>query len=108
MKKYISQEVGGADARLCDQAHSLIETLLVQMRRGLDEPTYLLSEEWQRLFGAKQSMVANLQKLVSAFAALPKASPTVIEGDAWVLNGAITPAEVKLLQGWLSDTSAST
>ena len=43
------------------RAGTLIEGMLQEMQRGLRNPQNLESEEWLRLFGNKQSMVANLQ-----------------------------------------------
>jgi hypothetical protein len=52
------------------RASLLIEAMLHEMQRGLRNPKKLESVEWTRLFGDKQSMVGNLQKLVQSLAAL--------------------------------------
>jgi hypothetical protein len=62
-------------ARANKRAEALIESLLKEIQRGVDEPTILESPEWERLFGPKQSVVANVQKLVQALAALPTEAP---------------------------------
>lgn len=73
------------------------------MKQGLDDPGYLDSEAWDKLFGAKQSMVVNLQKLVAALAALPEeAPPRGADGGAMGEAG-LSPQEMALLKAWLED-----
>lgn len=58
-------------ARTAKRAHRLAELLIKEMHAAVRDPTRLTSEEWDKLFGAKQSMISNLQKLVATLAALP-------------------------------------
>ena len=53
------------------RARRIIDALLKELQRGLKDPALLLKPEWEQLFGAKQSAVANVQKLVASLAALP-------------------------------------
>lgn len=88
--------------RTAKRARLLIEDMLKEMQLGIADPTRREAEEWERLFGAKQSMVANLQKLVAALAALPE--PPLAQGKAEVAYD-LTEAEMKLLTAWLKETS---
>ena len=94
-----------AAKRTAKRARSLIEAMLQEMELGLVDPHYRMTDEWERLFGAKQSMVVNLQKLVAALAAvpnyeLPKAVP---EEQAEARDAPITPAEMEMLKAWISE-----
>ncbi len=93
-----------ASARAVKRAHALIDAMLKEMQRGLRQPEMLANPEWERLFGSKQSMVVNLQKLVQALAALPaiedekgktKSSSEGVE--------ALSAEEMRLLTQWLAD-----
>jgi hypothetical protein len=94
-------------ARTSQRAQVLIESMLREMQRGLREPSRLESPAWEQLFGAKQSMVSNLQKLVQALAALPlagasDASPPPAEPLA---ADALTAEEMALLAAWLAENN---
>ena len=83
------------------RARVLIDLMLGEMQRAITEPDYAQSPEWGRIFGAKQSMVMNLQKLVAALVALPEET----EDDcAEPSELPLTKEEVGLLTAWLSET----
>ena len=89
------------------RAFTWIETMLLEMQRGLRDPQRLESKEWIRLFGAKQSAVANLQKLVQSLATLnaSRAKKPSAEGD-YPEDAAIHSPEMQSLSAWLNDNGA--
>lgn len=82
------------------RAHGLIEAMLKEMQQGIENPDYCASEHWERLFGPKQSMVVNLQKLVAALVALP-GNPAQPQQAQQPLP--FTPEEMALLSAWIAD-----
>jgi hypothetical protein len=81
--------------------HALIEMMLEEMQRGLDDPDRLTKPEWTRLFGSRQSMVGNVQKLVQALAAIP-AEDNSAEGGQEGKRPLSLP-EVALISAWMSN-----
>jgi hypothetical protein len=82
-----------------------VEALLKEMQQGVRNPQYRESEDWEKLFGTKDSLVMNLQKLVATLAALPED-----EGNGRVETAAansISSAEMALLKAWLEETKPS-
>lgn len=88
-----------AGLRTSKQARAIIELLLEEMREGMTDPSRAMSEEWERLFGSKQSVVANLQKLVQALAVLPDGEG--VEEDAQAPLPPMSSEEVGILKEWL-------
>lgn len=89
------------------RANAVIDAMLKEMQRGLKEPALTEKEPWKALFGTKDSMVVNVQKLVQALAALPaepvaKTNPaqTNPEGER------LTDEEMRLLTEWLAEGKA--
>ena len=101
-KRAPSIEVVGSGRR----AEKIIDLLLLEMQRGVAQPERLLTPEWEVLFGSKQSMVANVQKLVAALAALPEAGAPGEEERATELP--LTEQEMVLLTAWLADRDETT
>lgn len=94
--------------RASKRANALIEAMLKEMQRGLRDPHHLDSPEWERLFGAKQSMVVNLQKLVQALASLPEAEA----GQAGRTGkpepvDTLSAEEMRLLTQWIAEREAN-
>lgn len=89
--------------RASRRANALIDAMLKEMQLGLKQPERLESPQWERLFGAKQSMVINLQKLVQALGSLPLESPkpdiAANEKKEAPLNG----EEMRILTQWLAE-----
>ncbi len=86
--------------RASKKARLIIELMLKEMREGMKDPSHLTSDEWERLFGTKQSMVANLQKLVQALAALPEDEMEAQVSKSEALPP-MTREEVQIIKGWL-------
>lgn len=102
MKKSRSA-AASSQLRASARAKSLIDAMLREMQLGLKHPDRLQSEAWITLFGAKQSMVVNLQKLVQALGALPADTAhenTAKERDQEV---PLSSEEMVLLTQWLNE-----
>lgn len=91
--------------RTVRRAQQLIDLLMKEMLDGLVDRSRLSSEEWDKLFGAKQSMIANLQKLVSTLGDLPEA-PSAQIAPQQQSQAAITPQEMEMLAAWLAERGA--
>jgi hypothetical protein len=101
-----SPDASRAGTRAAKRANALIDAMLKEMQRGLRDPELFDSPEWARLFGAKQSMVVNVQKLVQALSALPHAERGMPKEKSAKLDGAsqeLSAEEMKLLTQWLAD-----
>lgn len=96
-----------ASPRAVQCARKLIEHLLKEMQLMIENPDYMAPEQWERLFGPRQSMVANIQKLVSALGALPL-EPARRTKEAQTHIPPITAAEMALLRAWLADGETQT
>ena len=92
-----------AKARSSARAKQLVEALLKEMQQGVRDPHYRESEDWVKLFGSKDSLVMNLQKLVATLAALPDDEVVVKPHQA--ATEAISQAEMALLKAWMEETS---
>ena len=91
-------------ARANKRAEALIESLLKEIQRGVDEPALLESPEWERLFGPKQSVVVNVQKLVQALAALPSEEPDkAIKEEEAQQEDRLSDEEIQMLTEWLAE-----
>lgn len=89
-------------ARTVKRARRLADLLMKEMYAGLRDPARLSSEEWDKLFGAKQSMISNLHKLVATLAALPELahlSPQKEREGAC----AMSTQEMEMLKAWLDE-----
>jgi len=86
------------------RAKRLVDALLREMQQGVKNPKYRESDEWEKLFGSKDSLVVNLQKLVATLAALPE--ETVKKGKA--VEAPLQPIsaeELALLKAWIEETN---
>ena len=96
-----------SSVRATRRAEKIIERLLKEMELFLKTPEQRTPAEWERLFGSKPSMVANLQKLVSALSALPveKGAKAQKKERAAVgtATATLTVEEMQLLADWLRD-----
>ena len=84
------------------RTRQLVEAMLEVMEKGIREPDSI-PEQWDRLFGAKSSAVANLEKLVQVLVELHgqiKAQEDSGGGDAAPLSH----DEVALLSEWLKES----
>ena len=89
--------------RASRRANALIDAMLREMQLGLKEPERIATPEWECLFGTKQSMVMNLQKLVQALGSLPSKTPTPDSSMPADREVSLSAEEMKLLTQWLSD-----
>ena len=87
--------------RSAKRAQLLVARMMKEMDRGLRDPAYLASEEWERLFGAKQSMVVNLQKLVATLSDLP-GEVNATDSAETPMIAPITVQEMEMLKAWLT------
>jgi hypothetical protein len=90
------------NVRTVKRARRLADLLMQEMYAGLRDPARLSSEEWDKLFGAKQSMISNLHKLVSTLAALPEATPIALP-KASKDSSALSKQEMEMLKAWLEE-----
>ena len=90
-------------SRATQKARRLIVLLMQEMHAGLRDPSRLSSEQWDKLFGAKQSMIANLQKLVATMGALPDGSREKQEGGAHTDAPPLSAVEVAMLKAWIEE-----
>lgn len=87
--------------RAAASAERLIEAMLLAMQQAIEKPGTHQDESWQVLFGSKESMVANLQKLVATLAALPPAEGDTHEAEPHP-QGALSAEDIAILKAWLS------
>lgn len=90
--------------RAARRARTLIELMMKEMYAGLADPDRLADAQWDKLFGAKQSMIANLQKLV---ATLNDLAEMEVETVKTARPEPLTPADVALLTAWINDSNES-
>jgi hypothetical protein len=85
------------------RANRLIESILKEMQQALRDPQRCARPEWEMLFGSKQSMVVNLQKLVQALAVIPisELSKPSEKGASQEVPE-LTKQEIELLAAWLT------
>lgn len=75
-----------------------VKALLETLAKGIDSPA-AMPEHWERLFGTKDSAVANLQKLVALLVEL-RLHHEVQDGDA-PDETRIEAHEIEMLEAWL-------
>lgn len=86
------------------RAQIVIETLLSEIQRGIQSPDIIKSEEWKKLFGTKDSIVANVQKLVATLGDLPEHQGTYhTPGTPHPEEVPLTAEEVQILAEWIKD-----
>jgi uncharacterized membrane protein len=89
------------------RAGMLIESLLKEMQRGVRDQRLLETPEWERLFGSKQSVVVNVQKLVQALAALPIEAPAQPNNELPKPEvERLSDEEMQMLTAWLEQGRA--
>lgn len=93
--------------RTSTRAHSIIDTMLKEMQEGLKDPARMDDPEWTQLFGAKQSIVGNIQKLVQTLALLPDAQEENSAADSGQEVLTLTNEEAQLLVAWLASGGGS-
>ena len=96
------QQLGSATKR----AHKLIETMLKEMQAGLKHRDKMESDAWERLFGSKQSVVVNLQKLVQTLATLPGDEKEGGMNMPHQEDDMLTSEEMEMLAVWLAEKNA--
>lgn len=105
MKKCRSADAP-SQLRASKRAKTLIDAMLKEMQLGLKHPERLQSETWISLFGAKQSMVVNLQKLVQALGALPTDTERKAKSKNENQEMALSTEEMTLLTQWLNERAS--
>jgi hypothetical protein len=93
-----------ARAKSVVRAERLVEALLFEMQLGLQNPEYRSGKDWEKLFGSKDSLVANLQKLVATLATLPSDGEKPIESEP---VQPMSSAEMTMLKSWIEDSKAN-
>jgi hypothetical protein len=88
-------------ARAVRRARTLIELLMKEMHASLRDPNRLTDDQWEKLFGAKQSMVMNVHKLVDALTSLPVPAATAQMQEA---PAPITTQEMEMLKAWIAES----
>lgn len=86
--------------RTAQRVRTLIELMLCEMHACLKEPERLNDATWEKLFGPKQSMIANLQKLVGALVLLPEESEAKTNPEKYGV-APLTQEEMRLLTDWV-------
>ena len=93
--------ISAASRRTAEHLHRLIEALVMEMQLSLRDPQHPTEEAWNRLFGPKQSMVANIQKLVAALGALRAYDPPEAQ-EEHRSEIPLNPAETTLFLTWIA------
>ncbi|MBN8542780.1 MAG: hypothetical protein J0M34_00770 [Alphaproteobacteria bacterium] len=76
-----------------------VKALLETLAKGIDSPA-TMPEHWERLFGTKDSAVANLQKLVALLIELRQHFHDAPEADVADITR-IEAHELEMLEAWL-------
>lgn len=88
------------------RTHRLVETLLETLSKGIESPD-TIPDHWERLFGAKDSVVVSLQKLVALLIELRHhLTPLAAQGG----EERTTPLEaheLELLEAWMKGQGRS-
>lgn len=93
--------------RAWSRTRALVETMLEVMEKGIRKPDEM-PEQWERLFGAKSSAVANLEKLVQVLIELHGQIQTQEQEEGTDAEGPpLSRDEVALLSGWLKENGRS-
>jgi hypothetical protein len=91
-----------AKADDCDHVQRLVESLLAELSRGVSEPALRETDEWKTLFGTRQTVVVNLQKLVQVMVSLLDYKRSGEGGNAAdAVVPPITAEELGMLKAWL-------
>lgn len=77
----------------------LVKALLETLAKGIDSPAHM-PEHWERLFGTKDSAVANLQKLVALLIEL-RTHFNEVPDAAEMEQPPIEVHELEMLEAWL-------
>ncbi|MEJ0009846.1 MAG: hypothetical protein WDN72_04555 [Alphaproteobacteria bacterium] len=83
------------------RTRTLVETMLEVMEKGIRKPDEV-AEQWERLFGARSSAVANLEKLVQVLIELHGQIEAESGGEAEA-EAPLSHDEVSLLSAWLRE-----
>ncbi len=89
--------------RASKRAGTLIEAMLREMQHGLKQPAKLGSKEWICLFGDKQSMVLNLQKLVQSLASLSESRTNPSNGLNHPEEDMMNLQDIQILSAWAEE-----
>ncbi|MFO0109864.1 MAG: hypothetical protein ACK52W_04940 [Alphaproteobacteria bacterium] len=81
------------------RTQQLVESLLETLSRGIQSPESI-PEHWERLFGAKDSVVVSLQKLVALLIELHQNLPTD-KATVEAAPGQLEPHELEMLEAWM-------
>ena len=79
--------------------HNSVKALINTLAKGIDSPT-AMPEHWERLFGTKDSAVANLQKLVALLVELRQHFHESVEDDV-MPEVKLESHELDMLEAWL-------
>ncbi|MFN8930130.1 MAG: hypothetical protein ACK5WQ_07205 [Alphaproteobacteria bacterium] len=91
----VSSDLEGAWLR----TQQLVESLLETLAAGIKSPESI-PEHWERLFGAKDSVVVSLQKLVALLIELHQNLPTD-KATVEATPAQLEPHEVEMLEAWM-------
>ena len=83
-----------------ERARKLVESMLTSMEVGLSGD--VSQEEWERIFGSKDSAVVSLQKLVQVIAVLSHQVDGMLAPKESHAEHMLTPEEMALLTDWLA------
>lgn len=88
-----------------NRARAILEALLSEMESRLHDGVVVDTTKWSTLFGEKQSMVVNLQKLVEVIDELSESEEKKPNPETSPQEGGkpLTDEELKLLSEWLAD-----
>ncbi len=92
-----------APRRSTRRARTLVELMMKEMHASLRDPDRLSPEMWDKLFGAKQSMIANLHKLVVTLMALSEDEVPQKQAQEDSAAEALTAEEMLMLTAWLAE-----
>lgn len=81
--------------------HNSVKALINTLAKGIDSPS-AMPEHWERLFGTKDSAVANLQKLVALLVEMRQQFHTSVEEDADSAISKLESHELDMLEAWLA------
>lgn len=91
----------------CRRAHQraclLVNALLREMLLAMKQPARCEEKTWEYLFGSKQPLVANLQKLVATLDDLKEMMDEQNSRLPSAQEVPLSAVEIKLLTAWLAD-----
>ena len=82
------------------RTHRLVETLLETLSRGIESPE-TIPDHWERLFGAKDSVVVSLQKLVALLIELRQHLGPLDMEEKEASAAPLAPHELAMLEAWM-------